>query len=277
MNRILAIFFTNLNQFLCIRAFFVPDDNHFIHILGKLHGFLLPLFRRRANGLGNLHFQTLLPQNGKHIVKLALAEGCLHHNGVVLLRIQHRRLCLLRAFQNSGCIAAPAVNALYLRVLAVSGNDDAFALIPRFIHNRVYLLDKRTGAVHHSHALFLQRIIQKLSDTVRTNHNRTLVNPIKAFNDMQSLFVQIPCYLLVMNQRTIGIQRCAVIFFYFRIRHLNRALHAKTKPCGCRQCYIAHSFTFNSSTLSIITFVISPISSVVSFLSRNSSNVSGSP
>ena len=205
MNRILAIFFTNLNQFLCIRAFFVPNDNHFIHILGKLHGFLLPLFRRRANGLGNLHFQPLLPQNGKHIVKLALAEGCLHHNGVVLLRIKLCCPCLLRAFQNNGCIAAPAVNALHLRVLAVSGNDDAFALIPRFIHNRVYLLDKRTGAVHHSHALFLQRIIQKLPDTVRTNHNRTLVNPIKAFNDMQSLFVQIPCYLLVVNQGAIGI------------------------------------------------------------------------
>ena len=167
--------------------------------------------------------------------------------------------------------------ALYLRVLAVSGNDDAFALIPRFIHNRVYLLDKRTGAVHHSHALFLQRIIQKLSDTVRTNHNRSFMNALQILNDMQSLFVQIPCYLLVVNQGAIGIQRCAVIFFYFRIRHLNRALHTKAKPCGCRQCYVAHSFTFNSSTLSIITFVISPISSVVSFLSRNSSNVSGSP
>ena len=76
----------------------------------------------------------------------------------------------------------------------------------------MYLLDKRTGAVHHSHALFLQRIIQKLSYTVRTNHNRTLVNPVQAFNDMQPLGIQILRDLLVMNQRTIGIQRCAVIF-----------------------------------------------------------------
>ena len=52
------------------------------------------------------------------IVKLALGEGCLHHNGVSPFSVSSTvRLCLLRAFQNNGCIAAPAVNALYLRVL----------------------------------------------------------------------------------------------------------------------------------------------------------------